>query len=60
MSDDIIRLANLVADMRRAQKNYFRLRTQGALEESKRLERAVDLAVKDALTMPALPFGDES
>ncbi len=58
MSDDIIKLANLVADMRRAQRNYFRVRTQGALEESKRLEKFVDAAVKDALTMPALPFGE--
>lgn len=32
----------LVFDMRQAQKTYFRTRTPVALNESKRLERAVD------------------
>ena len=38
----------LVKDMRAAQRRYFRERTPQALEESKRLEREVDAAVKAA------------
>jgi len=35
-----------VADMRAAQKRYFRDRTQSALQESKRLEKEVDQQLK--------------
>lgn len=37
----------LVADMRHAQKEYFRTRSTSALEASKRLEKAVDEALKE-------------
>ena len=42
-------LAELVLAMRNAQKEYFRTRTGDALEASKRLERIVDNAVREAL-----------
>jgi hypothetical protein len=51
-------LANLVADMRRAQRDYFRTHTPDALVASKRLERAVDEAAREVLTQPTLNFGD--
>jgi hypothetical protein len=44
-----IELANLVAEMRHAQKEYFRTRSDSALEESKRLERQVDEACREIL-----------
>jgi len=44
-----IELANLVAEMRHAQKEYFRTRSTSALEESKRLERQVDDACQAIL-----------
>jgi hypothetical protein len=44
-----IELAKLVFQMRSAQKSYFKNRTQGDLNESKRLERLVDEAVKAIL-----------
>jgi hypothetical protein len=58
----LITYANLVAGMRRAQKAFFVGRSRSALEESKRLEREVDRATKDALTVAdSLPlFGDRS
>jgi len=37
----------LVADMRRSQKDYFRQRDRQALSHSKELERRVDQAVED-------------
>lgn len=37
----------LVADMRNAQREYFRTRSAAALDASKRLERKVDEALKD-------------
>lgn len=40
-------LRTLVAEMRHAQKEYFRTRSPTALEESKRLERKVDEALAD-------------
>lgn len=43
------KLAKLVQEMRAAQKQYFRLRSTDALEQSKRLERIVDISVKDVL-----------
>ena len=51
-------LARLVVEMRRAQRQYFRTRTPDALEASKRLEKAVDEAVRDVLTQPTLNFGE--
>jgi hypothetical protein len=53
---EAVALARLVADMRRSQKDYFRTRSSAALEESKRLEKAVDAAVREALEQPTL-FG---
>jgi hypothetical protein len=47
-------LARLVADMRRAQREYFRTRSSAALEASKALERRVDRAVEDCLRQPSL------
>lgn len=44
MRDDFVQL---VADMRAAQKRYFKTRTQMSLAESKRLEGLVDQAIKD-------------
>jgi hypothetical protein len=51
-------LARLVLNMRKAQKAYFKSRSSVVLEESKRLERQVDLAVEECLSHPTL-FGDE-
>lgn len=48
----------LVAECRRLQKNYFRTRSTGALDESKRLEKQVDAAVRECLSQPTL-FPDE-
>lgn len=45
----LIDLAKLVADMRQFQKQYFRTRTPSALDESKRMEKAVDKACADIL-----------
>lgn len=39
---------DLVAKMRHAQKEYFRTRSPTSLEESKRLERAVDKALTES------------
>lgn len=57
-------LALLVRDMRQAQKDFFAARKSGrdssaSLTESKRFERAVDIAVKQVLDdKPKLPgFG---
>ena len=38
---------NLVCRMRSAQKQYFRTRSFGDLDESKKLEREVDQALRD-------------
>ena len=45
----ITELANLVAEMRHAQKGYFRTKSDYALDESKRLERRVDEACREVL-----------
>jgi hypothetical protein len=50
----VTELANLVAEMRRAQKEYFRTRSSGALDKSKALEKQVDAAVKECLEEPGL------
>jgi hypothetical protein len=49
-----VELARLIVEMRAAQKEYFRTRTQGALERSKQLERQLDRAVVDVLRQPTL------
>lgn len=38
---------DLVCKMRSAQKQYFRTRSYGDLDESKKLEREVDQALRD-------------
>lgn len=38
---------DLVCRMRSAQKQYFRTRSYGDLDESKKLERQVDQALRD-------------
>lgn len=38
---------DLVCSMRSAQKQYFRTRSYGDLDESKKLERKVDQALRD-------------
>lgn len=42
-------LAGLARRMREAQRRYFRERTPGSLEESKRLERELDRATAEVL-----------
>jgi hypothetical protein len=43
-------LARLVADMRKAQKHYFRTQSVSALQEAMRLERRVDETIKFLLS----------
>lgn len=54
---------DLVCRMRTAQKAYFRTRSYGDLEESKKLEQEVDKALRE-FTNPyghlALPFDESS
>lgn len=52
MSDQAF--TRLVEQMRSTQRKYFRTRSQGDLNESKRLEKAVDQAVTDRLQQPSL------
>lgn len=52
-------MTRLVAEMRRAQREYFRLRSTSALDRSKWLEAQVDKAVREALEQPTL-FGEEA
>ena len=47
IDQDFDYLLNLVASMREAQKDYFKVRTSGALEVSKALERRVDAVVAE-------------
>lgn len=49
MDRKLIEFAKLVEKMRRAQKTYFRERTDGALQESKRLERQVDVQAEEII-----------
>ncbi len=44
----------LVQQMRHAQKEYFRTRSPSVLEESKRLEKRVDEALREANEQPTL------
>jgi hypothetical protein len=50
----VTELAKLVAEMRRAQTEYFRTRSSASLEKSKGLEKQVDNAVKECLEAPGL------
>jgi hypothetical protein len=43
---DQAEFTKLVAEMRHAQKEYFRTKSSSALDDSKRLERQVDAALK--------------
>jgi hypothetical protein len=58
---DIIKLAELVKEMREAQKEYFRTRSSIALTKSKKLERDVDdvvsLAIRPVATSQGNMFG---
>ena len=49
MNGEVEKLASLVKEMRDAQRAYFRTRSGDALADAKRLERAVDAAVKAIL-----------
>jgi hypothetical protein len=46
---NVITLAQLVDEMRAAQRAYFQERTRSALREAKRLEQRVDAAVLQVL-----------
>lgn len=54
---------DLVCRMRSAQKQYFRTRSYGDLDESKKLEREVDQALRE-ITNPygllAIPYDESS
>jgi hypothetical protein len=50
----------LVANMRHAQKSYFRTHSSSALEDSKRAERAVDDALQSMNDKQPRLFEDES
>ena len=52
------KLAELVSEMRSAQKAYFRTRDSGELERAKALESRVDNACLEALAQPGL-FDDQ-
>lgn len=54
MSMTLYQLAGLVGRMRAAQKRYFSTRNATDLDASKKLEREVDRAVKEALEAPSL------
>lgn len=43
-----------VANMRHAQKEYFRTKSPTALESAKRLEKAVDSALREYADQPKL------
>ena len=44
---DLTSFADIVERMRHAQREFFRTRSQSALEASKKAERAVDAALKE-------------
>ena len=46
---DIKEYAQVVADCRKAQKEYFRTRSTAALEQSKALEKALDAATAEVV-----------
>ena len=47
-------LAELVAEMRSAQKRFFQRRSDASLERAKQLEKQVDEACKRLLEQPTL------
>jgi hypothetical protein len=47
---------DLVAELRKAQREYFRTKSSGALEDARRMERLVDRALLEARQQPRL-FG---
>ena len=49
MAMTAVELWKLVADMRRAQREYYRTTTPTALAKAKQLEKAVDLALEEIL-----------
>jgi CHASE1-domain containing sensor protein len=51
-------LARLVADLRKAQKYYFRSQSDSALKEAMRLERRVDETLKFLLSPQRDLFAD--
>lgn len=51
--DQAMRFINKVKTMREMQKEYFRTRAEGYLQESKRLEKEIDQAIK-IITQPQL------
>lgn len=51
---DAKQLAELVNDMRNAQREYARTRSASAQEDAWRLERQVDRAVGEILSQPKL------
>lgn len=46
VEDQVFRFINKVKTMREMQKEYFRTRGQGFLQESKRLEKEIDNAIE--------------
>lgn len=56
---DLKQFAALAAEMRHAQKEYFRTRSPAALESSKRLEKAVDRALLEISQPQQGLFGEE-
>lgn len=50
----IVELATLVAEMRAAQKEYFRTKSHAALDRAIRLEAKVDEACKQVQEQPVL------
>ena len=52
-------LARVVADMRHAQKDYFRTKSQAALRESKALEAMVDRCCAHVLGGQGTLFDEE-
>lgn len=46
-TDDATRLLEIVEQMRAAQRAYFKDRTHGALEDSKRLEKQCDKLITE-------------
>lgn len=48
----------LVKDMRKWQKEYFKTRSKTALSESKRLEKQVDEALSEQLSFDGMKGGE--
>jgi hypothetical protein len=49
---------DLVSNLRAAQREFFRTKSSAALEQSKRLEKQVDAAIREYREQPSL-FGRE-